>query len=99
MAHEPSGLVGHAKHSVELMGAHSLLGRHHHPNRHKPFVERDMGAFKDRPNRHRELPLTRLAPKEASASRLLGFRLRRHAVNVDGFAMGANRAVGPEDSF
>ena len=42
VAHEPSGLVGDAEHTVDLMGAHAFLAGRQHVGREQPLVERHL---------------------------------------------------------
>jgi hypothetical protein len=47
VSHEPSRLVGNPKHPVKLVGAYPLLARGHKVKSQKPFVQFNMGVFKD----------------------------------------------------
>ncbi len=52
MGHEPRGLVSDAKRTMQLMGAHALLGRANELHRQEPFVQGDFRALEHRANGH-----------------------------------------------
>jgi hypothetical protein len=70
VGHEPSAFVRDAEHPVQLMGGNSLLAGCHQMKAENPFVQRNMAAFHDRPNRHRERLPARVALIHAGAMRL-----------------------------
>jgi len=67
MRHKPRALVGHAKHSMELMGAHSLFGCTEKMESHQPLVKRDMAVLEDRAHSDGELLAARAALPNAFA--------------------------------
>src|SRR5712691_4896091 len=61
LLHEPGALTGHANQPVELIGAQGLSGLTESPDGEEPLTERNVTVLKGGPDRHRELPPTRLA--------------------------------------
>src|SRR6266567_8510877 len=55
VSHEPCAFVRHAKHSVKLMGAHTLFGCTEKMKRHEPLVQGDMTVLEDRAHGDGEL--------------------------------------------
>src|ERR1700722_12642580 len=55
MAEEPSRLVGHAEHALELERAHALLARAHQVHREQPLGQRNLAALHDRADRDGKL--------------------------------------------
>src|ERR1022692_621983 len=96
MSHKPRRLVRHAQHTMQLVGAHPLLGRTEKMNSQKPFVQGNVAILEDRVHRDRELLLAGLALPHASANVFVFLaRLRRELVRLSAIAMRANRTVRP----
>ena len=57
MGHEPSGLEGHTKGAVKLLGTDALLGGTHQVDGLQPQVQRDVAGLEDRADANRELGL------------------------------------------
>lgn len=55
MSHVPSGLIGHPKFPLELLGRNAFLGRTDHVDREKPLDEWQMGVVEDGSYCHRKL--------------------------------------------
>src|SRR5712692_1985377 len=70
VAHEPGGLVGHAKHAVELVAAHAFLAGSEQRSGHEPLVEGYLAAFKHGAYRNGELIAAVAAVIHAGAVRL-----------------------------
>src|ERR1700710_2033387 len=97
MRHEPSRFVFDAKHAVQLMARHALLGRSKEMHRQPPFGQRNFGTLKHGSDGRRELAIASRAIEQAGAN---GFALgRRDLVLIDVSAMRADDAIGPNDSF
>ena len=109
MRHGPSRAVG-AKTKVahKLMGGNALLARRHEMKAKRPFVQRDVAGFHDRPDRDRIMltagpagvkPRTvRLALDERRAFQRAAMRADRVAVRpTDALEMGAgNFGIGEQ---
>lgn len=91
VGHEPRGLVGHAKSSVELVAAHALFAGAEQEHGLKPDVELDLGLLKDGAYGHAELLTASVALPQAGAG---GLPLKSVVVANDP-AVGADRAVRP----
>jgi hypothetical protein len=97
MAHEPSRLIGDAKHPVELMGADTLFARHHEVHSKKPLIQRDFAALHCRPNGHTERLAAFVALIDASAKTFANhFRNARGARIA---AMSAIWTIWPTQAF
>jgi len=70
VTHEPSGFIGHSKHTLDLLGTHALLRRTKQVIAQQPFIEGNFGTLKHRPDRDRVLFAAIVALDEASAMRL-----------------------------
>lgn len=93
MGHEPSGLVGDAEHTVQLVGRDALLAGRHQVRGENPLVERNLGVLKDRANRHGERLTALVALVDAGT---VAFALHPcDAVLIDVAAAGTGRAVRP----
>ena len=71
MRHEPSGLVGDAEHTVQLVRGHALLGRAEKVSGKPPLGQRNLGALEHGADRNRELALAVVAIVQARTVRLL----------------------------
>lgn len=92
MSHEPSGLVGDAKHAVELVSAHALLAGAHEMHGQEPLVERNLRALEHGADSHRELLAAFGALVEAGAVSLALERSNAGRVGIA--AVRADNAVG-----
>src|SRR5579872_7105474 len=91
MFHEPSGLVAHAEHAVNLMGADAFLAGRHQVNGRPPLRKRNLGALENRAHRDRELLFAIAAIIETGACRF-AFNA---ADLAEASAMRTDRAVRP----
>src|SRR5581483_7469237 len=57
MRKEPSGFVGHAKHTLQLKRTDTLLARAHQMHGQEPFRQRYLAALHDGSHGDRELPV------------------------------------------
>ena len=95
MRHEPSGLVGHAKRAVELMGADALLAGAYEMRSEHPLVQRDFAALEHCADRDGEL---RAAVAAEIQARTMGLTLEK-AIARYPTAMRTNRAIRPAYGF
>ena len=95
VAKEPSRLIRHAKHPLELERAHALLGCAHEMHSKQPLGERNLAAFHARADSDRKLVVTGSAVIEAGA---MGFALALcDLLLIEVAAMRAARTIGPTD--
>lgn len=94
MAHEPSGFVGDAEHTFDLLRAHALLAGAKQVIAEQPFVKRHLRAFKDGANGDGVL-LAAVVALDQPRAVLLAFKAGR----VERTAVGAERTFGPADRF
>ena len=69
MAHEPSGLIGHAKHSAQLMAADAFLAAGQKVSGVYPLVQLDLAVSEHGPDRDREGLLALAALVDARTGR------------------------------
>ncbi len=55
--HEPSGFLGDTESAGHFVRTNSVLAVGYHPDRHKPFIQRQRRIFKDSPDLDAELPM------------------------------------------
>src|SRR5436853_155537 len=94
MRHEPRALVRDLEGSVELVRAHTLLGRAQEEERKQPLVQRDVGSLKDRSNGDGVLLAARGALPQAPR---LGLQPIRRPLTLA--AVRAHRAIWPADGL
>lgn len=94
VAHEPSGFVGDAEHTFDLLRAHALLAGAKQVIAEQPFVKGNLRAFKDGADGDGVLLAAIVALDQARAV-LLAFKAGRGERTT----MGAERAFGPADRF
>ena len=93
--HEPSGFVGHAQSTVQLVTAHALLGRAQQMRRQHPLVQRHLRTFEHRADRHRVLAAAMPAEVQAGTMR----RAFKLGLPIRAAAMRADRAPRPAETF
>lgn len=92
--HEPRRLIRHTEHALQLLGANALLAGRHELHGLKPYVQRDLGALEDGPDRDRKLAAAVLALEQA---RTVGLALKAVVIRAYHAAMRAYRTVRPAD--
>src|SRR5208283_1841573 len=92
MAHEPSGLEGHAQGPVKLIGADPLLGRANQVHRLKPKMQGHMRRFENGPHAHGKWLAALVALVKAKAS-AFAVHLRNA---IEASAMRADWTVRPK---
>ena len=75
VTHEPSRLVCHPDHPVDLIGTERFLGRAQEKQGHQPFGNRNVRPLHDRANGHRELLAAGAAKIDALANAALACAL------------------------
>gem|GEM_PF-5387169 len=93
--HEPSRLVGHAEHALQLLGANTLLGGTHKVGGIHPLVKGHLRAFKDGADGDGELLAAVAAEQKAGAVA----RAVQAAIALGAAAVRAHRAIGPAHRF
>ena len=94
VAHEPSGFVGDAEHTFDLLRAHALLGRAKQVIAEQPFVKGNLRAFEHGANGDGVLLAAIVALDQARAV-LLALK----AGCSERTAMGTERTFRPTDRF
>src|ERR1700722_9152165 len=100
MRHEPSALVGHSKHSMQLMCAHPFFRCAKQVNSSQPSNKRNMTVLEDRSNLDCELLAASTTFPDAGTNGMFRFRLCLQSVGfADHAAMRADRAFWPALHF
>jgi hypothetical protein len=89
MQHEPCGLLGYAKVTVNLVGANSVLAANQHPESGEPFLQRDRGILEDGFDFDGELAATGATLPPFLSLEIIGIQ------GIPAHAIGASRAIGP----
>lgn len=93
--HEPSSLVGHVQRALQLLAAHTLLGRAKQVRGQHPGMERYLGTFEHRPNGHSEL-------STAVSAGVYAFAVRgavQFVIALRSATVWAYRTIRPTDGF
>lgn len=92
MGHEPSGFVGHAQHTAQLVAGNAFLGRAKQVVGVQPGIQGNLGVLVDGAHGHAKGLLTGVAPVDARTGRLA---LEGRGL-VQNATMGARAAIGPK---